>query len=146
MILDHISNAALYTGAHPLFAQAFAYLASSADPVGSYDLAGEDLVAKVQAYLTRTEGKFEAHDRYIDIQYIVEGEEKMYYARRTGMTELSPMDPAKDAAFYADPVHCVEITARAGDFAIFFPDDAHKPCICVSEPSEVKKIVMKVRV
>ncbi len=40
----------------------------------------------------------------------------------------------------------VEITARAGDFAIFFPDDAHKPCICVSEPSEVKKIVMKVRV
>ena len=146
MILDHISNAALYSGTHPLFAQAFAYLASASDPVGSYDLAGDDLVAKVQEYTTRAEGKFEAHDRYIDIQYIVEGEEKMYYARRTGMEVLSPMDAAKDAAFYADTADCVEITVRAGDFAIFFPDDAHKPGIRANGECTVKKIVMKVKV
>ena len=40
---------------------------------------GEDGVfAMEQAYLTREEPYFEAHQRYIDVQYILEGCESMW--------------------------------------------------------------------
>ncbi len=150
MILDHIRHADLYTSVHPQFAKAFAYLAACGDtlPVpGSYDLDGDALVAKVQTYDSRDKADFEAHDRYIDLQYIVRGAEKMFWAPRASLAELMPYNPENDAVFLADSDETTEMTVHAGEFAIFFPHDAHKPGMQRGYGAEnVQKIVIKIRV
>jgi len=150
MILDHIKNMDCYTAAHPLFAQAFAYLrdfAKNPEAPGSYDLVGDALVAKVQAYDTHETGKFEVHNRYIDIQYIVEGEEKLQYAPRAALQQIGDFNEESDYALLEDGAECVEFPLRAGEFAVFFPEDAHKPGLsALDTASPVKKIVMKVKI
>ena len=44
---------------------------------------GENVYASVQTYVTKDDAKYESHRRYIDIQYMIDGEEKI------GVTDLS---------------------------------------------------------
>ncbi len=78
MITDNIKNANLYTGVSPRIKQAFEYLKGTdlaALPVGRIELDGKNLYVMVQEYTSKTpdQGKWEAHQRYIDLQYIVKG-------------------------------------------------------------------------
>ena len=53
----------------------------------------------------------------------------------------------KDVAFYKNIENASKLVLKDGDFAIFFPEDAHKPCCALNnEPSKVKKVVVKVAV
>ena len=60
--------------------------------VGRVDIDGDDIYASVQEYtsLKADTCKFEAHNRYFDIQYVVEGEEQFGYAKRENLTEEAP--------------------------------------------------------
>ncbi len=51
--------------------------------LGRHDLDGDDLFALVQEYTTRAadECVWEAHRRYIDVQFVVTGAERMGVAR-----------------------------------------------------------------
>ena len=127
MIIDQLSNAAQYTPLHPLFAEGFRYineLPTGAAP-GRYELGG-GAYALVQEYKTKSaEGaKFEAHRKFIDIQYIFFGEECCYYAPISQM-KAGEYQPDKD---YVDlEGRGFGIPLKAGEFAIFFPRDAHLP-------------------
>lgn len=148
MILDRFENKECYIDIHPYFKQAFAYieeyLKCPKEP-GVYEINGRELFAKVQEYQTREDGFFEVHDKYIDVQYMVEGEEKVYYAAREGMKPAMEYDEQEDALILQDTQDMMEFTFRAGEFAVFFPQDAHKPAMKMEKIASAKKVVIKVK-
>lgn len=149
MVYDKLENRARYIAAHPGFAKAFSFieeaLAKCYEP-GIYEIDGEKLFVKVQSYETRSEGYLEVHKKYIDIQYIAEGEEKVFYANRADLEAVAPYDEKEDALFLKDAAEMLEFSFRKGEFVIFFPEDAHKPSMDLDGKKQAKKIVLKVRV
>jgi biofilm protein TabA len=100
----------------------------------------------VQEYDSQPVGaeKFEAHRRFIDIQYIASGEEIMYYAE---LEQLTPGEYHADKDYMDLDGAGLALTVRAGDFVIFFPQDAHLSSRCTGAgPRPVRKVVIKVPV
>lgn len=147
MILDNIKNASLYYNLSERIQLGLKYLQetdlSKLEP-GKYEIDGTNVYAAVSSYETRTMDlvKWEAHRKYIDIQYIIEGSEKMGYSYITEMNSPTEYNEAKDVLFYQGNGDFV--TVRSGNFAIFFPEDVHAPNMAVDTPSAVKKVVVKV--
>ena len=102
----------------------------------------------VQEYDTApsTEKRFESHLRYIDIQYIVDGKERMLHAAADTLKVDTPYNDEKDVAFYTDPEVSSSCLLLPGHFAIFFPADGHKPGVMAGGRDAVRKVVVKVRV
>lgn len=117
-------------------------------PVGKAEIMGDEIFASVQEYTTMAADtcKFEAHDKYFDIQYVVSGMEQFGYVSRDGLEVDTPYDEVNDLIFYKDPEHFGSVLLNEGDFAIVPPEDAHKPRCIEKTPCSVKKIVVKVRV
>lgn len=152
MIFDSLNNHALYHGLHPRLAEAFAFVERAARedlPAGRYEIDGDALYASVQEYTTKlpSEARFEAHRRYIDIQYIQVGAERMDLSYPEIAEIETPYTEEKDVAFFRDHTAPVQGIVHAGEFGLFFPTDVHKPGLCVDGPSApVKKILIKIRV
>ncbi len=147
MIIDSIKNAALYKGTGARIQVALEYLAKTDFATmapGRYDIDGNNVYALVQHYQTkpREKGLWEAHRRYLDVQYVAAGIESMGYAQIGSLTVTQPYSPEKDCELFAGTGDFV--TARAGTFVIFFPEDGHMPCIASAEPAAVRKVVVKV--
>ena len=147
MILDRIENKDIYIKNHPLFAQAFAFMEEhlkNPREAGKYEIVGKDLYAMVQCYDTKADARFETHERYIDIQFMVNGRERVLWCEKDGMTPSCDYNPEKDAQFFEDSGNAVEFLLTSGRFAIFFPSDAHKPALTVNDAEPVEKIVVKI--
>jgi YhcH/YjgK/YiaL family protein len=150
MILDTLDAIDRYSPLNPRFGAAFAFLRRlGADPtIGRHEIDGDSAYALVQHYQTRSAAgaSLEAHQRYIDIQYVARGHEAIHWASLAGLTVTMPHDAAKDVALFSLPPDAVPVPIRAGQCAILFPDDAHAPCCIWGEPTEVVKVVLKVAV
>jgi biofilm protein TabA len=150
MILDLITNSAQYETLDPHLALGLAYLRDfDADtPDGRVDLVGDDLFALVQSYDTApaTEKRFEAHRRYADIQYVAAGRERILYLPVDGLQVESPYEAATDLEFFREPAASSSLLLEPGSFAVFHPQDAHKPGCMAGGRERVKKVVVKVRV
>ena len=149
MIFDKLYNAENYYGLHPLFSKAFDFVKEYIkDPVepGTYEICGQDLYVKVQNYETRSEGYLEVHDRYIDIQCMIAGVEKIYYSERKGLEPAGDYDEIDDVLFLKDCNGCNAFSFAPGEFAVFFPWDAHKPAMNIESTGRGKKLVFKVKV
>ena len=150
MILDSLTRAAAYRSLGPRLAAGLDYLAGFDldTPVGRHLIDGEDLFAMVQEYDTApsTEKRFESHLRYIDIQYLVSGRERMLHAPSDSLQVDVPYRDEKDVAFYLDPEASSSLLVLPGHFAIFFPADGHKPGLMAGGRDAVRKVVVKVRV
>jgi YhcH/YjgK/YiaL family protein len=149
MILDHLENAAFYGGLGERFRMAFDYLARTnfADVApGRHEIDGERVSALVQCYDTRPreQGVWEVHRRHIDVQYVAAGSECMGYAPLRSLAVTEPYAPEKDCELLAGNGDF--LTASAGMFAVFFPGDAHMPCLACADPQPVTKVVVKVAV
>lgn len=108
----------------------------------------DDIYYIVQEYETKypQEARYEAHRKYVDIQYILKGTERMEFADVAKLEVDEAYNAEADAELFKDPKVIDACVVEAGDYRIFFPEDAHKPGLCVGEPSKVKKIVAKVRI
>jgi YhcH/YjgK/YiaL family protein len=150
VILDSLDQSDQYSLIHPLFKSAFEYLKAfrPSTPDGRQEIFADRMFSLPQTYQTvpASEKQFEAHRRYIDIQYILSGEEMIEHAHVGLLRPASEFDVEKDVRFFNDPTTSSPIVLRAGDFAVFFPHDAHKPCLSVSKPVTVRKVVVKVAV
>ena len=151
MVVDKISNAGLYASLSEAIAKAFDVLrdpgvCEKAD--GKYEVDGENLFYMVSTYTTEpeTDRRFEGHEKYIDVQFIIEGSEVMGYAPVDSLTVSQAYDEEKDVVFYDTPDSFTRIDAAAGTFCIFYPQDGHMPCCQTQKSSKVKKIVVKIRV
>lgn len=147
MIIDTLKNAGLYQALGVNIGKALDYLAAtdfSAVEPGRYDLDGDNLFALVQRYDTKPheKGVWEAHRRYIDVQYVASGIETMGYAHIDDLSETQAYSAEKDYLLLAGAGDFV--TVRAGVFVVFFPQDAHMPCLTCKSASSVQKVVVKV--
>ena len=146
MIIDRLKNASLYFDLHKRLKAAFNYLQntdfSELEP-GRYEVEGTNIYALVQQYESKPKekGRWEAHRRYMDIQYIWEGEELFGHAYLDDLNIIS-YDENKDFVTLEGKGDFV--TLHSGSFVIVAPQDAHMPGIAVSTPKPVKKIVVKV--
>jgi biofilm protein TabA len=68
---------------------------------GEYKIDGEKVFVRVSGYETKplNEKKWEAHDAYIDVQYLGSGTERIYYAAKQGQPLTENNLQAKDVAF-----------------------------------------------
>jgi biofilm protein TabA len=150
MILDSLSAAMQYEGLRPGIALGLAYLRDfdPETPDGRYPLSGDDLFALVQSYDTApaTDKRFEAHREYIDIQCVAAGGERILYAPVERLEIETPYSEAGDVIFFREPGVSSSLLLRPGEFAIFYPGDAHKPGCMVGGRDRVKKVVVKVRI
>ncbi|TAL16391.1 DUF386 domain-containing protein [bacterium] len=116
--------------------------------VGRFEIEEENLFALHQVYATSPESaaRFEGHKKYIDLQYILGGEERILLTRLDELEPSVPYDEEKDIAFYKPKVWG-EIILKAGMVAVFYPKDLHAPGLSTaSGPSIVRKTVVKVRI
>lgn len=149
MIIDILENAGHYTDMHEHFNKAFDFLQETDienTESGKYVLDGDRVFAMVQEYDSRDikDCKLEAHRKYIDIQYIVSGEEFIGVDLLKDQPSKDGYDENKDIIFFQAESSAVKM--KPGMFAIFYPDDLHMPGIKVNRPARVKKVVVKVQV
>lgn len=117
---------------------------------GRYVLDGEKMYANVENYTTadRSTKKPEVHNKYIDVQYLGKGTEKIYFAQRTADVKVvEDYAEERDLLFFENIEEKDYVVLNAGDFAVLFPWELHRPgCNAENEPSAVQKIVVKIAV
>jgi YhcH/YjgK/YiaL family protein len=148
MIIDRIDNAHLYNALHPNFKRAFDYIRQidvETIPAGRYEIDGDAMYAMVQEYNTKSkdEGKWEAHRRYIDLQYIVQGAENIGHAN-IHQLQQGEYDANKDFLPFDGDGNF--FTLQSSYFVLLLPEDAHMPGLAVASPAPVKKVVVKIAV
>ena len=148
MVIDQLEKASMYLGINKRLAIAFQYLKNTdlakVEP-GRYEIDGTNVYALVQQYDTnpKEKGRWEAHRRYLDVQYVFSGAELFGYANLETL-KAGEYDEAKD--FLSLTGDGDFFILRAGTFVILAPQDGHMPGIAVSSPQPVKKVVVKVSV
>ncbi len=148
MILGTVQYPSRYGGLGIGVRKGLEYLASQPDlgalPLGRRQIGGEDLFLEVLEVTTVPHGarSFEAHERYIDIHVTLRGEEWYGYAPVNGLKEIEPYSAERDVRFFSG--EGVYFRVPTGHFVLFFPEDAHKPCISFREPELVRKLILKV--
>lgn len=97
--------------------------------------------AIISEYETKevNENEFEAHRKFIDIQYVLHGTEKVCCLPLDQLQERISYMEESDAAFYTSDRKPVEMEIGNGSFAIYYPQDGHMPQLCIEEPVNVKK-------
>lgn len=147
MILDSLNNAAHYYGLSPRLQQAFEWIAKTdwmSLTSGTHELDGRNLFANVMDVdlKRKPDAKLEIHDRYLDIQVLISGEEEAFgwSERRALKQPLGAFDTAKDIQFFDDAPQ-TWYTVRPGQFTLLMPDDAHAPMVGTGR---VRKIIVKV--
>lgn len=148
MILSSLSQSARYANLHPLFAQVFEYIASTdlynLNP-GRYPLDGEDLIAIVEHTTGRAPNaaRLEAHQRYIDIQLVLEGDEAMGWKPLADChNPIGEHSIEKDILFFSD-APASWVATPPDHFCIFFPEDAHAPLVGTGK---IRKVIFKIAV
>lgn len=151
MISDSIQNSSLYPFG-PAWEVAFAFIKTLTPETatGKQFIQGERLYAGVDTYSTKTRdiAKLETHRKYIDIQLLLSGTEVIEVFPRHSLTINEPYNPERDAEFYCVPPRSpARMLLTPGHFLVFFPDDAHMPCLVAgNSPEAVKKVVIKMAV
>ncbi len=153
MILDRLENADMYRALSGEMALAFDYLRKTDFrklAEGRQEIDGDRVYAVVLRYRPKplADAMWEAHRRYIDVQYVAAGIERMGYTPLRGdLPVRQAYDAKKDLVFYDAAGELFEV--RAGGFAVFAPHDVHAPGLATDSPqtaAEVFKVVVKCRV
>jgi len=150
MIFDEIDNRTESLRGEP-WDRAFEFIAGlDTDAAeGRYELDGDAMFAVIECYDTRSPDNAmpEAHREYIDIQLLLSGHEQVAWWPTDGLEVRDPYNPEKDIVFFDQPDGAGAVIDLApGRFAVFFPGDAHMPCLHPGpDPAHVKKVVIKIR-
>lgn len=152
MIKGNMKDASLYENLYPGFREAFRALReyTKETALGKHVIDGDRLFANVQRYESKSpaDAKFENHHKYIDVQYMIYGQEKIRVTAPDGLTLTDAYNEGGDCELFAMTENYTELDMRAGDFAILFPGEPHAPGIRYDgETAEtVGKVVVKVLV
>lgn len=151
MIFDKLENANRYSALHPRFEKAFSFLQDTnlgELSNGRHEISGDEIYASVQEYMTKApnDADFEAHRKYIDVQLVIKGEERLGVAEIAGFKPNTFYDAGKDIVFGTVPAENESyFVLSENEFVIFYPEDAHKPSLSPNgESLSVKKIVVKI--
>lgn len=150
MIYDRFENLNLYCRPGTRLHRALVYARDVASTIsdGRIDIDGGRLYASVATYETGppAERRFEAHKKYIDVQVLLDGEEAIDVSLERELPAVEAYDETRDVMFLAPPPRFASLPMRPGFFAVFYPQDIHRPGVLLREKRRVRKIVMKVAV
>jgi biofilm protein TabA len=148
--LEHLSSQMVMNA---LFEKAIEFLRREGwrgHPDGKIPIDGNAVYAMLQSYETKTPREtvpFEGHRKYIDVQYVIEGKETIFWIPTSGLTPTTPYDDAKDIWFcQLTREGSTPVVLSAGQLMVLFPEDAHAPMHSAGAPTHVHKIVIKVAV
>lgn len=152
MITGYLSNMQNELALYPSALQAgFRFLLEtdlSALTLGRHDVQGDQIYITVAEYETEPKSKRrpEAHQRYLDIQYICLGEEVIGSAPLEAAGEIAEdCLKERDVVYYKGVTQEAEITLLPGMFAVYFPWDVHRPnCSVGGRAGKVRKVVVKI--
>ena len=149
MIKDHINNAHRYDDLHPNFRSVLEILQSlnlNALQPGHIELDGKYVYININETNSKTkeEALLESHRQYIDIQMPLTDTETFGIKQTAECTKpIDEFDTERDIIFYEDTPN-EYITLNKGEFVIFFPEDAHAPCINTTDNH--LKLIVKISV
>jgi YhcH/YjgK/YiaL family protein len=149
MILDTLQHFNYYLAVHPLLEPVYRFLQTEAwtkFPAGKREL-GNNITCNISEYQTKEAAlKFiECHCRFIDLQIMVDGSETIGFCHRDDCRVLEPYNDEKD--FEKLSGTCDFLILKKGNFALFFPQDAHMPGLWIeNRAASVKKMVFKIPV
>ena len=148
MIYDDLSNLSKYN-AIPKKVLKFISSLTAAISVGRYEIT-DKIYANIEEYNTKDEFEalLESHKKYIDLQFLLSGSERIDFINIAGLQSIEPYAPDRDIIFYKKPpVGVGSLFLNGRNFAVFFPQDAHAPQITTfSVQDKVKKVVIKMAV
>ena len=117
-------------------------------PAGNYDLQGKDIYVQVIDMTTKplAETRPEVHRQYIEVQFLVSGHENIGVASDTGKnTVAEDLLAERDLLFYAGAENESTLVMTPGSFAVFMPNDVHRPGCAADKPEAIRKVVVKVK-
>lgn len=145
MIFDEIKNIKKYNV--PAEAVEFVLNLTPEIECGKYILS-DNVYASVNEYSTKNHEDcfFEAHKKYIDIQLLLKGEERLDFTFADGYKVKEEYNADKDIVFFYDDERDVySLKLVSGVFAVLYPHEAHKPQMNYKENKPVKKVVVKIK-
>ena len=148
MIKDSINNAETYYKISENLKKGFEWIKNNdlkKMPDGRYEIS-DRIYANLQSYLTKDDAPYEAHRDYIDIQFMVTGEELSGITNYSNCSTTEEYNKEKDIEFLKCKIKEDFCKITEGEFFVFFPHDAHKPAIKTGENMYVKKVIVKVGV
>lgn len=150
MICDKFENIGLYCKKGDALYKAIVY-ARDFDcslPDGVHEVEGRDIFAKVVSYETSpAEGlKFEFHKHYTDVQVILEGAERMDVSQEQYLEPLGAYQKKDDVTMLNAPETYSSLAVTPGMFAVFFPQDVHRPNCSLNSKTQNRKVCMKVKI
>ena len=149
MIIDNIKNISYYSNIGERIFKALSYLKKndfSKMKDGKYEIDGENVYALINRYETKPQNKgvWESHRKYIDVQFVARGMEKIGYSYLKNMEITEEYNEEKDIQFLTGSGDYLLL--KAGTFAILYPQDVHMPGILINEHKSVLKVVIKVKI
>ncbi len=146
MIVDTLDNLEKYISLNPLFAEVVEFLkANDLEELedGKHSIHGGDLFVNITTAHGKSadEAVFETHKNMLDIQIPLDNEETYGYLPLEKLPEAE-YNEVKDVTKYPGAVASAYVTCQPGEFAIFFPQDGHQPCI---GQGDIHKAIFKVK-
>jgi biofilm protein TabA len=151
MIVDKIENIETYADLSKGVVKALRLLKNgqlAQQEDGRYEVDGDDLFYTVSSYTSKPidECRFQTHEKYIDVQALLSGQESLGYLCEGDLSPQTPYDGTRDIAFYETPDQYSCIAFYEGMFCVFYPQDGHMPGGQLDSPSDVKKVIVKVKI
>ena len=117
---------------------------------GRYEVEGSDIFVIISSYKTDKAESciLEAHFKYIDIQYLISGEELVYHSQiGAPFHKTVEKNVKKDMVIFEGSIEDEnKYHLKAGQLMVFFPWDAHRTrCNAGRTACKVRKAVIKVR-
>ena len=146
MVIDTLDKLGFYACLNPLFKDVVDFLKNNdlnKLEEGKHYIKGKDLFLNMQTAKgkTKEQAKLETHRNMIDIQIPLSASETYGYTPLRDLPELE-YNAEKDIIKY-EGLADTYVTCKPGEFAIFFPQDGHAPCI--SDQPEIKKAIFKIK-
>ncbi len=149
MVYDKIDNIETYKGLSEDIYEGLKFLKlAQPDIENGVHIINSKVKAIVSEYETKSvnENGYEAHRKFIDIQYLLKEKEKNCCLPIEKLKETKPYKEEIDAAFYTADIPTQELMLGDGFFAIYWPQDGHMPCLSIDKTEIVKKVVVKVEI
>jgi YhcH/YjgK/YiaL family protein len=148
MILDALAEWRRYASVHPDFPRAFEFLQrpdlASLAP-GRHAVDGDRVYVLIddRSGRGREGARLEAHRAYLDVQLTIEGHEEIGWRPLAGCQRpAGAFDTSRDIGLFDDRPD-TWLAVPPGQFAVFFPSDAHAP---LGGHGALRKAIVKVAV
>ncbi|SEL12713.1 YhcH/YjgK/YiaL family protein [Kosakonia sacchari] len=116
---------------------------------GVVEIDGRTVFAQILDLTTqpRAQQKPEVHRRYLDIQFLAWGEEEIGIAIDRGNNVIQEeLLAQRDIIYYQGSENESFFEMVPGSYAIFFPQDVHRPACNKHRATAIRKIVVKVAI